>query len=650
MDILIVDFETRSPVDLTTAGSHNYAVDPRTEIICACFKRTSTGRDWTWHPGLGALPPDLIYAIKDADLIGSWGPFDRLIWEYVAVNDHDFPALPTLKWYDLSAAASVNALPAGLDNCARALFNERKDFRGGSLIKRMSIPPYEHTPELLREMIEYCAKDVKLSYDIFHKIRLMTAQEHFDYYVSEIINTRGARVDVELATLAQAYAKDEMRELSARLKTLTHGVITAPTQTARFRKWMLARGDAELHNLMTVYTKGKKKFSLDRARRAIIQTAISDGTLQLPPETAAVIQAMDDGSNSSTAKFKRMAELADPHDHRVRGAFVYAGASQTLRFASRGLQLHNFKRDCFSVARASELKDEMQQRKPIPHVMATLASLLRPSLTPAPGHAFVVADWSSIEARVLPWLANEVSVLEPYERDEDVYALTASAMGYTDRQIGKVAVLSLGFGGGPNALASMARNFNLYLKPSAAQAIVDRWRVINSWAPRFWQSAFNAAKSALRNPGLEFPARRVVYQFIPALLDGTLICKLPGDLVLQYPYARLKEGELTSLKASYTMAADAKEWPRGTLWHGVLVENATQAFAARLLRHALQLFDEQGAPVVMHSHDEIVLEVPIKEADDWVVRARQIMSVPPRWAAGLPLKAEPYIVSRYSKG
>jgi hypothetical protein len=64
-----------------------------------------------------------------------------------------------------------------------------------------------------------------------------------------------------------------------------------------------------------------------------------------------------------------------------------------------------------------------------------------------------------------------------------------------------------------------------------------------------------------------------------------------------------------------------KEWPRARLWRGLACENITQAIANDLLRYALR----QLGDVVLHIHDEIVLEVPEADAEAAAARLVHIM-------------------------
>jgi DNA polymerase len=120
--------------------------------------------------------------------------------------------------------------------------------------------------------------------------------------------------------------------------------------------------------------------------------------------------------------------------------------------------------------------------------------------------------------------------------------------------------------------------------------------------------------------------------------------------VLCYPFARFDEqGNVTYAKASWKPAADATEWPRARLWKGLACENITQAVANDLLRYTLRVLDGLGLPAVLHVHDEIVLEVPERDADAARDNLISVMTTPPDWARGLPLNAEVSTMTRYGK-
>ena len=192
----------------------------------------------------------------------------------------------------------------------------------------------------------------------------------------------------------------------------------------------------------------------------------------------------------------------------------------------------------------------------------------------------------------------------------------------------------------------MGRIYNVHLPESDARRMVDAWRRANGWSVPYWSGLERAYTAAMRNPGVEFSAGRVTYMYD----RQNLWYILPSGRVLCYPFARFdEEGNVTYAKASWKPAADAKEWPRGRLWRGLACENITQAVANDLLRAALRRLGQIGLNVVLHIHDEVVLEVPEADADAVAEQLVAVMCRAPDWAYGLPLDAEVAVMDRYGK-
>ena len=666
MIVVGLDFETRSRVDLKACGTDVYASDPSTEIICCSFINKDNGQKWLWFAG-HKVPADLILCLNLAEEIEAHNArFDQLLYEYIAVDDHGFPVLPKEKWVCTAAQCRVNALPASLDAATRASNAEyKKDHSGTALIQKLCVPDkktgeFNSDPALIAKMGKYCLRDSEAMTSMTAKLRPLSEADKRDWLTNERINDRGILVDLELAAMAQKYAVEEKEELGFELSVLTDGAITKVTQTQRLLK-LLIPAFSDAPKLLHCITKARKdtadpiKHTLDKeARGQLLECAELEGNFR------EVIDLIDQGGNSSVSKFTSMLNRADPITGRVHGAFIFAGAGQTQRYSSKGLQLHNMRRDCWNFQETEDLAALMRHGCDITEysslsVMDTLARLLRPTIIPAKGHKFVVGDWSAIEARVLPWLANSAGgdhALDVFRKGIDVYVKTAIDMGLTkeDRQIGKVANLSLGFGGAVGAFQAMAKNYGLSLPDNQVQGIVNRWREANPWAKKFWHQLEVASVNAVRKPKTVFQAGRVKYIFIPEILGGTLMCILPNDTVIQYPYAKIERGGVTAMKASVPPKANSEdEWPRMSLWGGFLAENVTQATAACLLRELLADMVEDDFPVVGHVHDEVILEVHESEVEQTLIECQSYMEACPRWAEGLPLNAEPEVMDRYGK-
>ena len=656
MSILWLDYETRSRCDLRTRGSYNYAQDPSTEIICMAY--AFDDEDVVlWTPDQ-TFPKRIAQHFFSQDQIRAHNAgFDRLITEFVLCQDFKVPTPVLSQWYCTAAQARANCAPGSLEDVGRfASSSMRKDHRGNQLIRLLCIPKADGTfntdPTLLAEMGNYALQDVRTMRAISQAMRQLSDEELLDYQINERINDRGVLLDKPLCEAAVRYADEELQEIEQIVAEVTQGEITS-VRSPKMREWVFERVGDEAKKLMEVYKDGDKKYSIDKSVRANLLIFAEENPDEIPPEVADVIQCADDLWASSVAKFKRLKDLADEEDHRVRGAFVFAGGSATGRASSYGAQVHNFTRRC------AQDPDAVRQAMVRGHAVVptfgkrvtdVLKGMLRPALIPRRGCSLVVADWSGIEARVNPWLSNcdaGVKKLSLFARGEDVYKVNASATFHVpvadvdgeQRQIGKVQELACGFAGGVGAFAAMGRAYGILLPEPQAKRMVAGWRAANPWAVPYWQDLESAYTRAIRNPKHEFSAGRVTYMY-----DGQhLWYALPSGRVLCYPFAKLEADGVTYAKAAWKPAADAKEWPRARLWKGLACENITQAVANDLLRHSLRQLDG----VVLHVHDEIVVETDRPE--EVTLEMERVMCTPPDWATGIPLGVEVSTMKRYGK-
>jgi DNA polymerase len=661
-----LDFETRSACDLTVAGVYNYAQDASTEVLCMAYAHDDEEVQ-VWTPDQ-PFPLSVRQAVLAGERVYAHNAaFERLIWTYVLWSDHNAPVPKLEQFYCTAAQARSNCAPGSLEDVGRfAGASMRKDHKGAALVRKCCIPPFKHTEQDLADLFDYCAQDVRAMRAISKALRPLSAEELADYWANERINDRGVLVDVDLAKAAQTYAVEELDAIQQEVREVTDGEITS-VRSPRMREWVWARVGPEARRLMTVHKDNEEKQSIDKTVRAALLILAEENPDEVPHAAATVIQCADDLWASSVAKFVRMANLADVEDHRVRGAFVFAGGAATGRASSYGLQVHNFARKVakdpqavrHAMCRGHQIVPAFGKR-----VTDVLKGMLRPALIPAAGKQFVVADWSAIEGRVNPWLAATPAgdaKLEAFRRGLDAYIVNAAATfsttydailaGYEaedavstgQRQIGKVQELACGFGGGVGAFAAMGRVYGVNLPEHEAKRMVGAWRKANPWAPLFWSDLERAYMGAMRRKGQAVPAGRVSYLF-----DGAhLWYALPSGRILCYPHARLDSDGISYAKASWKPAADAKEWPRARLWPGLACENVTQAAAHDILRHALRELEREGEDVVLHVHDEIVCETsdPARTTE----LMKRVMTNPPAWAASLPLGIGIKTMERYGK-
>lgn len=683
-----IDFETKSTVPIED-GTYRYMASAE-PLILACAIGDGPEQAIPFHVKWSDLPAQIRehhQRVLDGDAVwAAWNAsFDREAWNQIT----DFPELAPEHIIDVMAQAVSAGLPGQLDGAARLSRCGRKPANAKDLIRLFAIEgadPQKHPAEW-ETFLDYAANDVAVMREVFRCTLQLSHEDWQEYWVSEKINLAGIRFDRALAAKAAAMAKAD-RLISAReLTSLTDGAITAVTQVKRMIPWLHGMLDDVGRSFMVRRVEEKDeetdeitraaKHSLNRARITLLLALLThkqeQGTITAN-ETKALrlLLIRQYGGSTTPAKFGRMLDCQI--DGELLGQFVFNGAPQTGRFSSRLVQIHNLMRDALpyeldaidALLNGCNAEQFAQLGDDTP-ISRKLSMLIRPTLVPADGNAFVWGDWSQIEACVLPWLANSpggeqrLDIFRAVHADPslpDLYTRSAAAMSHLSidavtkdiRQRGKVAELACGFGGGRGALQNMAANYNMHLDDDEAQAIVTAWRAANPWAYDFWQALWFAVKAAREHPGTLCPAGRINYLFLSDYLNGSLLCILPSGRVLTYRKLfyemvdTVEDGEIVDSRLELTFA---RGFGRTKMWPGLLAENVTQATAACVLRGTLVKLKQW--PVRAHTHDEILLEVPTHAAAATAERLVAAMEQGFEWSAGLPLKAEATVGYSYTK-
>jgi DNA polymerase len=695
MSLCFFDFETCSALDLTIVGGAKYSRDPSTFPLVLSWA-IDDGPVKLWVPELGNVLPkatwDFIVGMVDytgafpkelhdfakgeGNYWVAWNAaFDRNIIQNCAHPRFGFPAVATTRVLDAMAQASASNLPGRLDMSGRMLGLGGKT-EGGKTIMKMFADASAEMPtkiEHWKTYLTYAAKDTDLMRDIWRTTRPLDASEWVEYWVSERINDRGMLADLDVCRGALKYRAEEEEYNRAEIKRLTENMVPAVTMTRRINEWVFPRLPHDLQELMVKERNEdgdptKLTLSKDVIGRMLEEINISD----TPPEddVVEVLELLQFGRASSAVKFEKILNQAD--DGRLKGSYVFNGAGQTGRFSSRGVQVHNLPRKSMSTKQQPTLEldllDMVAAQVPIEvirsygPVSSTLSKLIRPTFIAPPKRKLVWGDWSAIEARVAPWLANsrsaQTAVLDAFETGADLYILNAESIfgipadviqeRYDNgdkeanemRQSGKVAVLALGFLGGVGALKAMARGYGMKLSNEAAQKIVDGWRDRNRWARVFGVQCEDAAFAAISHAEEEQKAGRLSYVYIPQMMRGTLLCRLPDGRFIAYPMARIEDVERFGRPTKSITYLNGMG--RRTLWNGLQIENATQGTAASMLRQTLVHLEqnETEAQIIGHTHDEVICEIDEDQTEAFADRLKRVMVAGFDWTKGLPLGAE----------
>ena len=489
-----------------------------------------------------------------------------------------------------------------------------------------------HAPEKWERFKAYAARDVETEREIYKRLQKLPVPEweRRVWALDARINERGVLVDQELVSAAiavdDAFRTAHMIELE-RLTGLEN-----PNSVAQLKLWLEAVGVSA--------------DSLNKATVADLLDSVPDRT------TRRVLELRQLLGKTSTKKYQAM-QSAACQDDRVRGLLQYYGAARTGRWAGRLVQVQNLPQnhldniaDVREMVREQDLADLVLEYDSVPDV---LSQLIRTAFVAKPGHTFLVADYSAIEARVIAYLAGEQWRLDVFAQGGDIYCSSASQMfkvpvekhgvnGHL-RQKGKVAELACGYGGGVSALKAFGAD-KMGLSEEEMQQIVDQWRAASPTIPQFWRETETAAKNALRNPGRTFTIQCGVKYRKDA---DALRCRLPSGRILTYWGARLDDdGKVCFMGQNQT----TRKWEKMETWGGRLVENIVQAYARDCLAVALLRLDEAGHSITFHVHDEVIVEAP--DGTTWQEVA-EIMGRPIDWAPGLLLRGDGYETKFYMK-
>lgn len=641
---LFVDIETFSSVDIKKAGAFRYTEAPDFEILLVAY---------AWDNEPVRVLQDFFLGNPEAEAIEQ-ALFDPSVvkvahnsaFERAAFSRHLGRDMPPEQWEDTLVLAAYNGLPLSLEGCGAALGLEAQKIREGTLLINYFCKPCkptkanggrtrnlpEHAPDKWERFKAYAGRDVEVCQAIWHRLAKfrVTDFERRIWALDARINERGVMVDLELAAAAVEVDKAYKAECMEEMRRLTG--LENPGSVQQLKGWLETRG-----------------LFPDSLDKEAVEGLLAEAT---DPTTIRVLQLRRLLGKTSTKKYEAMLAAAGSGD-RVRGLTQYYGASRTGRWAGRIVQLQNLPQNHLaaigSVRELLRQKDLETLELIYGDVSDVLSQLIRTALIAKPGHTFLVADFSAIEARVTAFLAGEQWRLDVFAAGGDIYCSSASQMFHVPvekhgvnkhlRQKGKVAELACGYGGGVNALVAFGAD-KMGLTEAEMQEIVDNWRAASPSIPRFWREAEKAARLALENPGKTAQMRcGVKYR-----KDGeALRCELPSGRRLSYWGARLEDGSIVYMGQGGTSGGG---WVKKETWGGKLVENIVQAYARDCLAVSMDRLARAGFQICFHVHDEVVAEAP--EGSRWEDMAA-IMGQPIDWAPGLLLRADGYDTPFYMK-
>lgn len=641
-EAVIVDFETAVDVaagySLQRLSTRQYVDDPRFDILGVSIAVGAGDPRFFWAgaerhgDGLEAAR-ELLRAQRDA---GATVVAHNMNFESMILNRRW--GIRFRRMFDTAGYARFLGIGASLANVARWLGYEKLDappFDRKSLLDRT----------LLAKMATYCMADVALCREAF---------------VHAIENP--CLPDVEFDVLNH----------TAHINL--HGVHLGAEQVMNLLEILRVRRDAELETFARSYPFDTSNINKSKRVIAFIRERFGVSMQSLDRKKDDFAKAIDGGGDLaaflmgrarlqalSKAVKKAMAYAAIPGG-RAYGVLRYCGA-HTGRFSAGGRDAE--KVNLHGLGKGNELLN-------LPEL-----GLERTVIVPEEGYLFCAADLSTIEARVVAWLAGETELLERFRSGDDVYAWFAGLIfpgividkkgpNKHLRALGKEAVLGLGFGMGLRTFIRQVR---------AKQIACDVADIERAYAT--YQSSFpriialrKGLMKAFGRARAGWPVESTLWKMRCSDTDGesgpTVTIGLPTGRTLYYRSVRVEDG--WKLWFAPHFGGKGKPAParnrnkrrrfedgvvRDRLIPQVIVENVVQAVARDVMAHQALELEGLGLPVAWHAHDEVVTVCPrcscappCRPPCSWRVAAEMMKDVMSRVPdtlprlAGLPVGCE----------
>ena len=654
--VMGVDIETYSSVDLIKSGVYRYVEAPDFDVLLIGYSYDD--EDEVHVIDTMSIDRDtdeelrsFCEALTDPDILKT---AYNANFERTCLARWLRKPMPPEQWQCTMIKALTLGLPGSLASSGAALGlpeDKLKDPQGKALIQYFSKPckPTRanggrernfptHDPEKWKLYIEYNRQDVVTEKEIRKQLapyKTIDAEQAL-WALDQRMNDNGVRLDVAMIEKIVDYDARRSRELQAEAQAITG--LENPNSLAQLKRWL-----AEQNVGMTSVTKDT------------IEEALKNRNL--PANVRRVLEIRTALGKTSVAKYSTML-AAVCADDRLRGILQFYGANRSGRWAGRLVQTHNLARNSLpDLALARELAasgDFGTMQTLFGETAFVFSELVRTAFVPSEGCRFVVSDFSAIEARVVAWIAGEDWVLDTFRAGKDIYCETAAMMYHVPvekhginghlRAKGKVATLACGYQGGVGAMKRMDRSGSI--PEEELQSIVDAWRAANPKIKKLWYLCETAAKTAITEHRTVRLPRGIAFSYI----NGNLFIKLPGGRKLCYWSTRLKMDPRDGRERITYMGVnqETKAWGETETYGGKLVENIVQATARDCLAVAMTRVSTLGYKIVMHVHDEMIVDVPCEDTEAAAV-INDIMGQGIDWAPGLPLKGDTYETDFYKK-
>ena len=670
MRTLSIDLETYSELDIRKAGMYRYAEncqiilfayawdDEPVQLVDMGMKGAKVSTMSLFDSNESSrcrqdIPQDVLEALEDPDVLKT---AYNAAFERTVLGCYLGRRLDPSQWFCTMVQGYTLGLPGGLDRIGRVLRlseDKQKIAEGKKLIQYFCVPcrPSKvnggrtrnlpvHDMGKWNRFRDYCIRDVESEREIRRKMTRFVPgeRERRLWFLDQRINDNGVSVDMKLVANALDFDARLRAGWMAEARKLTG--LENPNSRQQVLEWINRRCGG--------YVAGK--FDKETRKQLLEQD-------DLPADVHRLVQLEDALAKTSVRKYEAM-KNAVCRDGKLHGMLQFYGANRTGRWAGRLVQIHNLPQN--------HLEDLDEDRATVEQGLFdafcmfssnpadTLSQLIRTAFVAGQGKRFIVADFSAIEARVIAWLADEKWRMETFAKGGDIYCASASQMFKVPvvkhgingelRAKGKVAELACGYGGGVSALKAFGAD-KMGMTQEEMEATIAHWRKASPNICQMWRDVEKCSKRAIRTKVPVRYNKNILFVYN----SGMLFIALPSGRRIAYVRPSIsREPGRDGEAITYEGTAENGGWGRVYTWGGKLVENIVQAIARDCLAEAMLRLDEAGYKIVMHVHDEVILEEQT-DGPGSLEGACEIMGRDIPWAPGLLLRADGYETWYYKK-
>lgn len=657
---LSIDLETFSSVPIKTAGAQRYIASDDFEILLFAYSLDNSPVEIIDMAQGSKVPEWLITALYSPDYIKH---AYNAAFEWHCLSKYYGRLVPS-QWRCTMFHGLFSGYPGSLEAVGKAVGlseDKQKLNTGKALIRYFCVPckatksnggrtrnyPW-HDPEKWSLFKDYCRQDVVTEMEVEKRLSGYPVPDFVQkqWETDLVINSRGVYADMPFVEGALEIGATVTSELMNEAAGISH--LDNPNSVKQLKDWFTSEIGEEMPDL-TKLTISKMLEQKDNT-----------------PEVQRMLEIRQELGKTSTKKYDAIKACICP-DNRVRGLLQFYGANRTGRWAGRLVQVQNLPRTYTEpIELAKELVRERKKnaiRICYGSVSETLSQLIRTAFVASPGNVLIDADFSAIEARVISWLAGEQWRLEVFRTHGKIYEASASQMfgvpldlikkgnpEYALRAKGKVAELALGYQGSVGALINMGA-LDMGLAEEELPDIVTRWRTANSRIRQLWYDMDNAAVQVIQEGGSARVRNLILareFDYDQGVSNFTIT--LPSGRKLYYVEPAIGENRFGGTSITYMGVNDKNKWGRIETYGGKLTENCVQAIARDALAEAIERLEAAGFPIVFHVHDEVVIDIqPYATDADMLGNVVNIMKQPPAWALDLPLNADGWVGTFFTK-